>query len=521
LLEIVDAAIAVTAADMGNIQLLDRGSGALKIEASRGFEAPFLEFFNAVHDGQAACGSAMKSGERVVIEDVIVSPVFVGTPELEAMLAAGVRAVQSTPLVGRSGQIVGMLSTHYRAPRRPADRDLRVLDLLARQAADWIERVQTEESLRVANERLDLAIRGSNIGIWEVEMPDGILETGRLNHVNLWQQLGYDTPVSMSAIPDPQSMHPDDIERVRLAARAYLSGAASEFVVENRTLHKDGSYRWVLNRGVVIRDAAGKPIRFAGTLQDITERKQAEEALRRARDELETRVQERTAELARANEALQAEVRERRRAEEARTELLRRLATGQEAERRRISRELHDQIGQQLTSLILGLKALRDGRQGLAPDPGLLERLQKTAEEVGRELHDLALRLRPTALDDLGLHAALQSAVEEWSGRAGMEADFHSTGLEGRRLPEDVETTLYRVVLEALHNTLKHARGRHVSVILERRDNHAVAIVEDDGVGFDAEAMLRSPLPGQLGLKSGYEYLRWRCGGHGPNALFD
>jgi PAS domain S-box-containing protein len=142
--DIVDAAIAITAADMGNIQLLDRGSGTLKIVASRGFESPFLEFFNAVDEGQAACGAAMRSSERVVIADVTTSPVFVGTPALNVLLSAGVRAVQSTPLVRRSGQIVGMLSTHCRSVYRPADRDLRIVDLLARQAADWIERTQAQ-----------------------------------------------------------------------------------------------------------------------------------------------------------------------------------------------------------------------------------------------------------------------------------------------------------------------------------------------------------------------------------------
>jgi PAS domain S-box-containing protein len=142
--EIVDAAIAITAADMGNIQFLDQDSGTLKIAASRGFERPFLEFFAAVHDGRAACGAALASAARVVIEDVTASPIFAGSPALTAMLDAGVRAVQSTPLVSRSGRVVGILSTHYRAARRPADRDLHMVDLLARQAADWIERTQGE-----------------------------------------------------------------------------------------------------------------------------------------------------------------------------------------------------------------------------------------------------------------------------------------------------------------------------------------------------------------------------------------
>jgi PAS domain S-box-containing protein len=150
--EIVDAAITITSADMGNIQLFDQEKRQLRIVASRGFGRPFLEFFDGVQHGEAASGTAMLKGERVVVEDVTVSPIFAGTPGLELMLAAGARAVQSTPLVNRAGRLMGMLSTHYRSPRTFAERDLHVVDLLARQAADWIERGHAETQLRSSEE---------------------------------------------------------------------------------------------------------------------------------------------------------------------------------------------------------------------------------------------------------------------------------------------------------------------------------------------------------------------------------
>ena len=139
LTRLLDAAMEVTGADMGNIQLFDPARGALRIEVQRGFKQPFLEFFDCVHDGQAACGTAFKNGRRVIVEDVAESSVFLGTPALEVMLDAGARAVQSTPLVGRSGNILGMVSTHQRKPRRPDKRDLFVLDVLARDFAESIE----------------------------------------------------------------------------------------------------------------------------------------------------------------------------------------------------------------------------------------------------------------------------------------------------------------------------------------------------------------------------------------------
>ena len=152
---IVDAAIAITAADVGHIQLHHPESGTLKIVASRGLGHEFLDAFAVVREGQGCCGEAMRLHERVVVEDVASSPLFARGHDVSVLLAAGVRAIQATPLVTRSGQLVGMLSTHYRAPRRPAERDLRVLDLLARQAADWIERrlIQAEREELLERER--------------------------------------------------------------------------------------------------------------------------------------------------------------------------------------------------------------------------------------------------------------------------------------------------------------------------------------------------------------------------------
>jgi len=140
----LDAAIEITRADKGNIQLLDVASGALTIAVQRGFDDRFLSFFaTAPTDGDPASRAAVTSRERVVIEDVAQTPIFAGTPALEVMLEAGVRACQSTPLVSK-GKVLGVLSTHFGHPHRPDDRELRLADLLARQAADYLERKRAD-----------------------------------------------------------------------------------------------------------------------------------------------------------------------------------------------------------------------------------------------------------------------------------------------------------------------------------------------------------------------------------------
>ena len=156
---ILDAAVRLGHADKGNVQLFDTSTGALYIVAQRGFAAPFLEFFNGVFDGVDSCGTAMQHGERVIIEDVTQSAVFMGTAALDVMLAAGARAVQSTPLLSHTGRLLGVFSTHYSVPYRPGDREQRLLDLLAWLAADAIERTQAEQAIQQAHAVLEQRVQ--------------------------------------------------------------------------------------------------------------------------------------------------------------------------------------------------------------------------------------------------------------------------------------------------------------------------------------------------------------------------
>lgn len=134
---LLDRAVEMAGADMGNIQLFDPNVGALRIAEERGFRTPFLEFFDSVHKGHAACGTAMRNRAQVVVEDVTDSPIFVGTPALEVLLDARARAVQSTPLLGSDGRVLGMISTHWCRPRPPMD--LRLLRIFGSTAAGWVE----------------------------------------------------------------------------------------------------------------------------------------------------------------------------------------------------------------------------------------------------------------------------------------------------------------------------------------------------------------------------------------------
>ena len=186
-----------------------------------------------------------------------------------------------------------------------------------------------------------------------------------------------------------------------------------------------------------------------------------------------------------------------RQAEAARKDLLNRLVTLQEDERRRIAREIHDHFGQELTGLTLGLKFLEADLPDGTPGRRRLRELQEIVDRLGRESHEMALELHPTILDDLGLQPALDILVKRWSERVSIPVDFHFGSEVTGRFAADVETTVYRVVQEALTNIARHAGASRVSLIVEYREGQLLIIAEDDGCGFDTE----SPDPkGRLGL---------------------
>lgn len=188
-----------------------------------------------------------------------------------------------------------------------------------------------------------------------------------------------------------------------------------------------------------------------------------------------------------------------RQLEQARQITMERLVKVQEEERRRLARNLHDQLGQQLTALRLALTMAREGQHPGARSQGF-ELMDQIVSQLDRDVDSLAWELRPAALDDVGLEPAIKEFLRQWSAANGVVADLHAGARNHARLHPDIESNLYRIVQEALNNVSKHARARHVSVLLDRKDNAVTLIVEDDGCGFDAagELMLRGQ--GGMGL---------------------
>ena len=363
------------------------------------------------------------------------------------------------------GKRAGVVLAHDVTARRRAEEALRrahdeLEDKVAARTAELTninealqaeirERARTEGRLRENEQRLTIALQTGKLGSWQLDHATGALYCSDICKANF----GLPPEAEFSYTTLFESIHPDDRVRVRQAVERALT-ERSDYSAEYRCVWPDGGVHWIIARGRGLYAPDGQPLRMVGVTLDITERKQAEEARRR---------------------------------------LLRQLVTAQEDERRRISRELHDQMGQHLAAIGLLLSSLKDSCRWEPTANTRLKQLEEVANQLAREVDTLAWELRPTALDDLGLHAALDNYAAKWSERFQVLVDFHSTGLNDRRLPAQIETTIYRIAQEALTNIIRHARAGRVAIILERRGDHVSTIIEDDGCGFDAEALLGAP----------------------------
>ena len=309
-------------------------------------------------------------------------------------------------------------------------------------------------------------------------------------------------------------VHPTDGNNAMLRWQAALE-KGEVFETEYRLRNSDGNYRWHIARNVPLRGDNGQILGWFGTATDIQELKDAEEELSQSRDLLEARVEERTQSLQERTIALQKEIVERQRLEDQTRQLMQRIVQVQEDERRRISRELHDNLGQHAAAILLSLQVLQDAdakrpagerRQSAAQ----LARLHQAMNDLMMMTHRLAWELRPAILDNIGLEAALTQYLKEWE-RPDVAVDFmsrlpESGGLKAEiGLSPDAETALYRVVQECLTNVLRHANASQVSVVLESRADYVTVIVEDNGCGFDVDAISTSKRLGVRGMQERME----------------
>jgi PAS domain S-box-containing protein len=289
--EVMDAAVAIVDADHGTLQFLE--GETLRIVAHHGHQPAFLEYFAEAENRASVCGAALARGERAVVPDVETSDLFVDTPSLPVLRAAGVRAVQSTPMFTREGKLIGILTTQWDKPYCPGDHELWRIDLLSRQASDLIENVRASEALRESEERERAKRRELETILAAIPAAVFIAEDPACTRMSLnpaghrMLRLPEGANASKSA-PEPEApanfeiisadgklLKPEELP-VQMAA---ASGRAIE-EAELEVRFADGDCKSMFGNALPLCSPSGEVIGAVGAFVDITSRKRAEEQVR-------------------------------------------------------------------------------------------------------------------------------------------------------------------------------------------------------------------------------------------------
>ncbi|WP_242046420.1 PAS domain S-box protein [Calothrix anomala] len=281
--QILQAAIAIMRSDMGSMQMLHPDSNELQLLAWKGFDPASAAFWEWVRvDSDSSCGMALRTGERAIVPDIEKSEFMAGSGDLDSYRLSGVRAVQTTPLISRSGCIVGMISTHWQEPHQPSERELGLLDVLARQAADLIEQWQAEGALRESEARLQSIANLVPDLLWNSE-PDG--STNWYNQ--RWMEYTGQTFQQAIGWGWIDAIHPDDRQGSERRYREAVE-QGMPLLQEHRIRRHDGAYRWFVVKASPLKDESGKVIKMYGAATDIHEQWVALEALRESEEKFRT-----------------------------------------------------------------------------------------------------------------------------------------------------------------------------------------------------------------------------------------
>jgi len=492
--EIASAAVEITSADMGAVQLMGE-TGTLTIAAQRGLQPSFLDFLNSVNartDG--VYGTALASRQRVTVDDVTQSPLLRDSPSLNILLSAGVRAEQLTPLVSLAGELLGVLSTYYRTPPRLEEPDLRWLDLLARQAADVIDRWRLEGARQRATDGLELRVTERTK--WLTLMHDVSqaideapnwsealhLVMRRICEAEGWQ-LGYvylpsadasrqlGAAVGYSADERFNPFH-NLTQTLRYSSAQSLPGR----------VFSDGHHVWVNDQEALrtrlpsradaavqvgLKAVVALPVRVGNETLAVVElcsdRPHAED------DELVRLMRDVSTQIGRVieRERIMSQVGE--------------IIWGEQQD---LIHTLHDAVGQQLTGLGMLAEGLNRRLKEADPEVALIARqIASASQDALERVRQLSRQLFPADIDGAAFVDALRGLASTTESlhkvRCSVDCDTPIAIPDNR-----VATQLFRIVQEAVTNALRHAEAEHIAISLRAEAGTTTLTVTDDGVGI-------------------------------------
>jgi two-component system, NarL family, sensor histidine kinase DevS len=473
---IVEAAARVTLARYAALGVIDQSGTGLERFMTYGLSPEVQTQIGDPPHGRGILGVLIRDARPLRLRDISEDPRSVGFPPGHPPM----RTFLGAPILLR-GVAYGNLYLTEKEGGDFTDEDEELVTLLAAQAAVAVENARLYESATAWSQQLESLNEVGAALVGELELEPLLdLIAGRLGQLIGARLVAIALPTADGLrIAAADGDGAGDLTAIELLTRDSKTGRVLErgrservdSLFEDHEVNQDVARRLGVTTGLYVPlRARERPIGVLVAHDKI------------GRDQRFTSADLRLAEQFAVRASIAVDL-SRRVARDA----LRRVVAGQEVERRRLARELHDETGQALTSILLGLRAVDEAGSGGAVKTAVAD-LRELVVATLQDVRRLAVQLRPKALDDFGLVAALERLVQTFAESSGINVDLEATIGESR-LPTEVETTVYRIAQEALTNVVKHAEASNVSILLVRRDAMVTAVIEDDGRGFDAEAV--------------------------------
>jgi PAS domain S-box-containing protein len=398
--------------------------------------------------GAGSCGTAMYRKEPVIVSDIDHDPLW--APYLPIAQRFGLKACWSVPIIRSNGDVMGSFAIYYHHPKSPSEKEWNTILRLRNFIRLLLENNISLEQIKQSNERYDIVTNATHDMIW-----DWSLETNELyrDPKGLRNVYGYSSNEPIKHIDNwLKQVHPEDVRKVQNAIFKVIQAKEENiFEVEYRFKKEDGSYVDIYDRGYLLRNTESKVYRMIGAAQDITERKKLEREL----------------------------VDQQKAISQATINI-------QEKERTEISKELHDNVNQVLTTTKLYLD-LAITNPELKDE--LISKSSKNIINAIDEIRQLSQSLMIPSLGDLGLVDSIEDLVENINATKKITAVFLCEEIDENILNENQKLALFRIVQEALNNIVKHADATETIIELLIKDHIINLIIKDNGKGFDPKAV--------------------------------
>ena len=397
---------------------------------------------------EGSCGSAMWRKQTIIVEDISSHPFWEKYKELA--LSFELQSCWSLPIIHTSGMVMGSFAVYYKKIKAPSFIELNTLERIRNIIRILMEYHWSLKEIKKANEQFDIVMRATHDMIWDWDLQTNIIYRSRLG---LEKVYGVKDNKPIERIEQLLSrIHEEDAGKVRSIVDNILQAKkGNTFEVEYRFKRDDGTYSYVYDRGMILRNNDGKPLRLIGAAQDITERKHLEEELLRNELEKQKAINQATID-------------------------------SQEQERSEIGKELHDNVNQILTTTKLYLDLALTNKE-LKDD--LIVKSNKNIISVINEIRQLSRSLMDPTIGDLGLIDSINDLIENINLTRRLRVSLVADRKLEPLLCKNYKLTVFRIIQEALNNAIKHARATTVEIVFKLFGDNLMVTIKDDGIGFD------------------------------------